>query len=297
MIEENQLYLYEEIFQNTLNVCKGNRIKKLLKNPRKILKAKFLEIIANKFCKALKIKGKTFWGEEISLVIPDRVSLSILRYGFFEEGLTKMILKYLKPGMVFIDIGAHIGYYSMLSSFIVGEKGMVYSFEPTPKTYQILKQNIKRKNIIINNYAVFSKETTIKFNDYGSKYSAFNSFKEARLDKLILKNLTPVNINVKTITLDKYIEIQKIQPDFVKIDVENAELEVLKGAKKTIEKFHPIISIEVGDFGLNDRHSLECVSLLNNYGYQAYEYKDNKIIKHNIKDKYEYDNILFLYQK
>jgi len=58
--------------------------------------------------------------------------------------------------------------------------------------------------------------------------SVFNSFKEARLDRIILKNLNPVKINVKTITLDKYIEIQECKPDFVKIYVENTEPEVLK---------------------------------------------------------------------
>ncbi|GAJ06258.1 unnamed protein product, partial [marine sediment metagenome] len=101
MIEVNQLHSYKEIFQNILNLRNGNRIQKLFRNPKKILKAKFLEIIANKLCKPLKTKGKTFWGEEMSLIVPDCISLSILRYGFFEEGLTKMILEYLKPGMVF----------------------------------------------------------------------------------------------------------------------------------------------------------------------------------------------------
>jgi len=139
-----------------------------------------------------------------------------------------------------------------------------------------------------------------EFNDYGPAHSAFNSFSiyRTRLREGILKKLDPININVKTITIDKYIENTKCKPDFIKIDAENSELEILKGAKDTIERYHPIITVEVGDYGFNDKHSLECVSLLvNNYGYQSYEYKNNRIIRHNMKNKYKYDNILFLYQK
>lgn len=297
MIEVNKFHLYKETFQNIINVKKSNKLLKLVKYPKRILKAKFLNMISNRFHKFLKIKERTFWGEEMNLIVPDCVSLSILQYGFFEEGLTKMILEYLKPGMIFIDIGAHIGYFTMLASYIVGEKGMVHSFEPTPNTYEVLIQNIKRKNVITNNCAVFSEETIIRFNDYGLKYSAFNTFKKARLDESILKNLNPISVKVKTVTLDKYVKMKKCEPDFIKIDVENAELEVLQGAKDTIKEFHPIISMEVGDFDLNDKHSSECISLLNNYGYQAYEYRNNRILKHNIKNEYTYDNILFLYQK
>ena len=286
-----------ESLKRAVSIFKATRAQKLKKVPVRLIYSKILELISRWLDKPFKVKAKTFWGEEMFLIIPEVVSLRIYRYGFHEENLTKMILEYLKPGMTFFDIGAHIGYFTMLASYIVGEKSMVHSFEPTPNTYEVLIQNIKRKNVITNNCAVFSKETFIRFNDYGLKYSAFNTFKKARLDESILKNLNPISVKVKTVTLDKYVKMEKCKPDFIKIDVENAELEVLQGAKDTIKKFHPIISIEVGDFDLNDKHSSECISLLNNYGYQAYEYRNNRILKHNIKNKYVYDNILFLYQK
>ncbi|MCK4377377.1 MAG: FkbM family methyltransferase [Actinomycetia bacterium] len=286
-----------ESLKRAVSIFKATRAQKLKKVPVRLIYSKILELISRWLDKPFKVKAKTFWGEEMFLIIPEVVSLRIYRYGFHEENLTKMILEYLKPGMTFFDIGAHIGYFTMLASYIVGEKSMVHSFEPTPNTYEVLIQNIKRKNVITNNCAVFSKETFIRFNDYGSKYSAFNTFKKARLDESILKNLNPISVKVKTVTLDKYVKMEKCKPDFIKIDVENAELEVLQGAKDTIKEFHPIISIEVGDFDLNDKHSSECISLLNNYGYQAYEYRNNRILKHNIKNKYVYDNILFLYQK
>ena len=54
-------------------------------------------------------------------------------YGFFGEGLTRMLLSHLKPEMTFIDVGAQLGYFTLLASWLVGESGHVHSFEPTPK--------------------------------------------------------------------------------------------------------------------------------------------------------------------
>jgi predicted methyltransferase len=110
------------------------------------------------------------------VIILEFVSLHIYRYGFFEEGLTRMIMKYLKHGMTFFDIGTHFGYYTLLASFLVSEEGQVHSFEPTPSTFEILKANVSNKNnVILNNKAVFSERRNIAMNDYGIKYSAFNS--------------------------------------------------------------------------------------------------------------------------
>lgn len=288
------------LLEHIKNRNKGNKILRVFRNPIRIFKSKFFKFISNLFQRTFQLQGKTFWGEKMNLIIPECVSTSILTYGFFEEGLTTIILRYLKNGDTFFDIGAHFGYYTLLASYIVGNNAKVYSFEPTPNTYEILKSNVERKsNVVLNNCALYSKEIMLKFNDYGHAYSAFNSFSiyRARLREEILKKLDPININVKTIAIDKYIENTKCEPDFIKIDAENSELEILKGAKDTIERYHPIITVEVGDYGINDKHSSECISLLNNYGYQAYEYRNNRILKHNIKNEYTYDNILFLYQK
>jgi len=118
----------EKLLEKCLDICKGNKIQKLLKVPKGIVVSKIMEEIAFCLKKPIRCKVKTFWGEEMLVIIPEVVSLNIYRYRFFEEDLTKMILEYLKPGMTFFDIGAHFGYYTLLASFIVGEKGIVHSF-------------------------------------------------------------------------------------------------------------------------------------------------------------------------
>lgn len=85
-----------------------------------------------------KVTAVTFWGDKMLVLLPESVSLSIFLLGFFEEGLTSMVLENVDEGDVFIDVGAHFGYYTLISSLLVGTTGQVHSFEPTPSTYEIL---------------------------------------------------------------------------------------------------------------------------------------------------------------
>lgn len=246
-----------------------------------------------------KIRIKTFFGEKMNVILPEVVSSYLYQYSFFEEGLTKMVLNNLKKDMVFFDIGTHYGYFSLLASKLVGGNGQVHSFEPTPSTFNILKENLGNKNnVFLNNIAVWSKESKMDFQDYGIKYSAFNSFYDVRLDAATLNKIKLKKYKIKTICIDKYVKEKKIIPNFIKIDAESAEFEIIKGMGRTIKKYHPIISIEVGDQDI--KGVIKCkkiVQYLLNKRYCSFEYNKGKIRKHKIKNKYEYDNILFLPKK
>lgn len=261
-----------------------------------MLYSKILEFIVLWLKNPIRIKTKTFWNEEMTILIPEVVSLSLCKYGFFEEGLTRMVLEYLKPSMIFFDIGAHFGYFTLLSSILVGNEGQIHSFEPTPSTFDILKVNVSNKhNIFLNNLAVFSERKIVLINDYGTKYSAFNSIYNSRLSQDIHQSEIK-KYEVESISIDDYVEHNGVIPNFIKIDVESSEYEVLLGMEKTIAKFHPVISIEVGDMGVKDiPTSKNLINFLVNKGYQPYEFKDGKILQHALKkNQYPYDNILFL---
>jgi FkbM family methyltransferase len=231
------------------------------------------------------------------VIIPEIVSLNIYRYGFFEEGLSRLILEYLKPGMTFLDIGAHFGYFTLLSSLIVGNSGFIHAFEPTARTFDILKSNTSHlRNVTINNKAVYSKQTYININDYGIRYSAFNTLHTARLSQDKIRYLNPKSYVIDAISVDKYVKEYNIKPDFVKIDAESSEYEILLGMKNTIEKFRPIISLEVGDMNIKYiPSSKEVINFMIRKKYNPYEYNEGKIKLHKIKyQPYQYDNILFL---
>src|SRR5215510_7214671 len=79
--------------------------------------------------------------------------------GLYESGTTKVVGKLLRPGMIAIDVGAHIGYYTRLFAKLVGKHGKVYAFEPNPETFAILECNTKTFPCVTRfNVAVLDKE-------------------------------------------------------------------------------------------------------------------------------------------
>jgi len=243
-----------------------------------------------------KVVADLFFGESMLVVLPEVVSSWLYRYGFFEEGLTTMVCEYLQEGMTFVDVGAHFGYYTLLASSIIGSAGHVYSFEPSRGTFKILEHNIESKrNISLNRAAVFSDNRLLRFNDYGLVFSAFNSFTRGRLSETVLAKIKPEEVEVEAVSLDSYFSDREFHPNFVKIDAESAEYEILIGMQRIIELYRPIISIEVGDMNIPGiKSSRECVMFLIERGYKPFEYCNNRITEHQLRDSYNYGNILFI---
>jgi len=242
------------------------------------------------------MKATLFWGEEMNVVFPEIVSCFLYRYGFFEPDLTKIFLTHLKAGHTFFDVGTHFGYYSILASKLVGSHGQVHGFEPTQGTYKILHSNLSKKsNVTLNNVAAWSCETTLKFKDYGVQYSAFNSLYGAKLDNSVVDKITSNDYDVQAISLDKYIDDSRLKPDFIKIDAENAEYDILKGMTKTLRDIRPIVTLEVGDVNEGDfKNSSDCVHFLQEQNYRVLEYREGILSEHEINKKYSHTNLLFM---
>ena len=269
-----------------------SRIKRILKSPLKTIPYFIMIYFAYK--KPFKVNYKTLWGDKMSFYLPE--GNAIYYYGFFEANLTNFLLNYIKEGDVILDVGAHVGYYTMLTSKLIGDKGQVHSFEPTPRTFNTLKENTKEKNnVTVNNNAVLDHETEIEFVDYGPKFSAFNSFQKRTSDEMKFLS-EPEKIKVKTVSLDKYCDNKNIIPDFIKIDAEGAEYLILEAMKNIIDNKKPLITIEVaGEDEWKDNCS-KSISLLQNHGYIAYEINLNgNVKKHSQKETYSYDNLLFVH--
>lgn len=249
------------------------------------------------FRRTVDVQAETFWGDKMQLVLPERVSLGIFLLGFWEEGLTRMVLEHVREGDVFLDVGAHFGYFTLLGSVLVGESGQVHSFEPTPSTYELLCRNVAAKgNVVTNDLALYCENTSLRFNDYGPIWSAFNSLSTARLDPKTLEKIPAKTIQVKAVSLDDYVAAQGIsEVSFVKIDAEFAEFEILRGMRRVISVARPMIAVEVGETGIPDvKSSREVIRLLLERGYEAYGYEGGHVVKHSLRAHYSYDNLLFI---
>jgi len=265
------------------------RIPRFLRNYPRRLRVKALKD-SNK--PAEIIKAKTFWGRKMSVALPETVSSAIYTCGYFEHDLTYNIISLLNKGDCFIDIGAHIGYYSLLASQIVGETGTVYAFEPTKTTFDMLKLNAQNsKNLVCYNNAVYSEKTTLTFSDFGIRYSSYNSVKEGRF---LEENIIGESFEIDSIVLDAWIKNEGIKPSYIKIDAESTESEILQGMEYTLSEFKPILSIEVGDLGLEGvASSRSNIDFIMKFGYDVFELK-NGLTKHVPRDSYEYNNLVFI---
>ena len=159
---------------------------------------------------------------------PDQAH-SYFRYilGLHEPGTTAVLKRVLRPGMTIVDVGAHFGYFTVLFAGKVGKSGVVYAFEPDPTTFEFLERNTKRfEHVACVNAAVTDHNATVTL--YRSKKSSHNS--------LWIRNAgeSSGSISVKAARLDD--ALGDAVADFVKIDTEGCELEVLDSMTRLLER-------------------------------------------------------------
>jgi len=184
------------------------------------------------------------------------VRSGVLSYylGTYEYSNQRLFHKAVLPGETVYDIGAHVGFYTLLASELVGEHGKVVAFEPLPRNLKFLQKHIELNglaNVQVIDKAVASENGRVLFshNEDGSR---------ARMsDK--------GEIEVDVVSVDSLIEKRVIAPpDFVKIDVEGAELLVLTGAKRTLDEYCPFILLSTHAPAIQ---AASCLSLLRSSGY------------------------------
>ena len=235
----------------------------------------------------VKVKAYTFWGATITVMLPEVVSGQIVSESYFEKHETLILLKKLHPGMVFFDVGAHVGYFSLLASHLVGDTGQVHSFEPTPRTFRLLSDNAKHHpNITVNNLAVYSHSDELVFNDFGAMNFAFNSFFPARVPGG--RAVPEVKHRIQTVSLDEYVERTGAKPDFIKVDAESAEYQIIDGMKNTLKTCRPFFMIEVGDLDLDGvRPCSQILEFACSHGYKPLMFEDGELRPHAIRGRYQ----------
>lgn len=279
--------LLAQLHQQAL-LSAASRTERLRRLPVRLLLPRLLRAMGG----TSRVTARTFFGLEMRVHLPDLVGSKLYQYGFFEEALTRAVIEYLRPGNVFVDIGAHVGYYSMLASLMVGAHGRVVAFEPTPRTRRELSSNtIDLGNVTIVPKAAWDEPARLTLRDFGWRQSSFNSVMAPRMSKAVSCEV----IEVDAIAVDDWLEQHGIVPTFIKIDAESAEHRVLRGLARTIEQHHPILSLEVGDYNLPDvPTSAELVRSLLAQGYDALQYRDGRLEPHRLANAYGYDNLLFM---
>ncbi len=236
-------------------------------------------------------------GSVLYLNSKDPVVSSALALGIYENYETEIFKNTLKKGMTLVDIGANIGYYTVLAADIIGETGKIISFEPDEQSMDIFKKNIisnKFKNVSYVEKALSDKKGTILF--YPSD--------ENRGDNRIYDPGDGRKyVEVETITLDEYLP-QDTKVDIIKMDIQGGEYLALVGMEKTILRSESLtIFAEFWPKGIMEtgKSPEEFLKKLKGYGFSLYNIKSRERKIEKIEDieqftkKYqgrEYTNII-----
>lgn len=208
-------------------------------------------------------------GHTIYLNREDNVNGAQIIAGDYQLEEKALYEKYIRKGDVVLDIGANIGYFTLIYARLVGEKGHVYAFEPNKTNFALLKKNVEAngyKNITVHNVAIsdVEKDGFLYLNDYNMGdhriYDSHNG-----------RDKHPVKIT----TIDKVLNGKKA--DFAKIDTQGAEIGVLRGMKETVKTIHTMC-IEFWPYGLNRAQQgkpEDLLSLIKDYGFTFHERVDN----------------------
>lgn len=172
----------------------------------------------------------------------DMIQQTILLEGIWDPALTGFIETSLKPGDVFIDVGAHVGYFTLLAARRVTEAGTVLSIEPNPAALEQLHQNVDRsrlKNVLIAHTACGDSYESVRLYLHTESNSSMASLSAA--------NATGgIEVDVACSTLDDLCAERGVtRAHLIKIDVEGAELSVLRGMDRILREMRPIIVLEL----------------------------------------------------
>jgi FkbM family methyltransferase len=176
----------------------------------------------------------------------DLVERSILESGDWQPEIWSALSGGLPEGGVLLDVGAHIGYFSIRAAVKIGPKGRVVAFEPDPRTLKSLRANVAASNaanVTIEGIACTDREQVLTFYASNSLNTAQSSLSR---QNATISLAPPEPFTVPGRPIDSVVrELGLERVDVVKVDVEGAELLVLRGAVETLGRFHPRLIIEV----------------------------------------------------
>jgi FkbM family methyltransferase len=217
---------------------------------------------------------KIFNGSLMQLIPEDHVQQYLFWYGIYENETAKEFLKNINPSNCILDIGANVGYYSILAAS-KANKGKVFAFEPNINLHTQIKNSAllnKFTNIQIVPHAVSN------VHNQELKLYISNADNKGMSALEIPENYSGLTETIICVTIDEWIKTANIQKvDIIKMDIEGAELKALHGMQNTLIKHKPILFIEVCNDTLKkfNSTSLQVFDYIINLGYNAYALQIN----------------------
>jgi FkbM family methyltransferase len=217
---------------------------------------------------SLVVQLEEFEGE-FEIDIRSHILKMILKEKTYEPGLTMLVRQNINPNMDVIDVGANIGLYTILCSRLISQNQRVLAIEPAPEAIEYLSKNIANNNcsniIVYQGMAVEKPQSRqISIIPGMSEYSS-----AGRISHKAVNGRRSTLVTVPGETIDTLVERYSLVPGFIKMDIEGGEYSALVGASATLQKYKPVILLEVSNDFLDAQGSssqdIEMLLLKNNY--------------------------------
>jgi len=256
-------------------IANASKLRRMLYHPYRYIKAiAFRKLIYVRTHKETQAICNTFFGTDINILLPSSTDIYLTggKSHDSEIKLARFLINHLKESNTFIDVGAHYGYFSLLAAKLVTSSGKVYAFEAAPKTFYVLSKNAKSiSNLTAFNMAVSDTEEELKFFEFPNLYAEYNTLDVTQFEnEKWFKTHQPTEVTVPSIILDDFLTTEKINFQYIKIDVEGAELKVINGLTKYLSSYSPTIIMEYLSERRGNAAHVQAENKLKKLGYHSH---------------------------
>lgn len=273
MSNVNHASMLEIALKKVENLAHRTRLGRLAFAPHRYIYAQFIQHLWFPIThKGVAAEAKTFFGTPLSMLLPSATDIYLTggKTHDSEIRLAQFLLNTLQnpnssaseldtqnPKLKtqnFLDIGAHIGYFTALAAHLVGKNGKVVSVEAAKGTFQMLLKNVGNMPNVTPIHAAATAEDgqLLTFYEFPILYSEYNTMHVEQFENdVFFKKFKPEKVEVVGITVDSLVKKYDLVNPLIKIDAEGAEAEVVAGIVQTMREQSPIIIIEY----LRDRNT------------------------------------------
>lgn len=260
----------------------------MLKTKQKIFLARSLQVIVMGFRQILglgAVTSVTRKGLCWQLDLREGIDFSIWLFGFFEPETVACYSRIIKSGDTVLDVGANIGAHTLPIAKLVGEKGRVLAFEPTDYAFSKLQKNVAANVGFAERVRCLQLMLVDKVEN-SVPPPLYSSWPLAQEDGLHAAHLGKLmsTANAKATTLDAVLEsIEPGRVSCIKLDIDGFECQMLRGASKLLDRWHPTIVMELAPYVLEEQGSSveELLSILVGHGYSLFTLDGNTVISTN----------------
>lgn len=198
-------------------------------------------------------------------------------WGLYERETFSFCKTVIRPGMVVVDIGAHIGYFTRVFSKLVGRTGKIFAFEADPVNYSLLKRNTARlSNIKSLELAISERSGALDFYHCLTKAGCHSTLQNIPLD------FERKKITVKSESLDEFLTRERVEKvDVIKMDIEGGEYSALKGMEQTLKQKELMLLLEfapkwIEASGISPYNFLQYVA---DFGFTIYAITESGLVE------------------